>query len=214
MGNYPEAVTQRDQAFSGPPAESSRRLRTLSAEGTKAVAASLAGWLEPGDVVVLSGDLGAGKTTFTQGRALGLAVTDPGTSPTFAILQQYDGTQHTQGSQRTLVINHLDVYRLGTLDEAEALGLDELLDGEAVTLVEWGEAIETLLGPSRLVVTLQLAPVDDDGEPDAAGSDALDQRVVTLELLGTERRRHQSLDRALAQALDDRGVALEGEEPC
>ena len=130
----------------------------LSAEGTKAVAASLAGWLEPGDVVVLSGDLGAGKTTFTQGLALELGVTDPVTSPTFAILQQYDGTQHTQGSQRTLVINHLDVYRLGTLDEVEALGLDELLDGEAVTLVEWGEAIETLLGPSRLVVTLQLAP--------------------------------------------------------
>lgn len=57
-------------------------MRTLSAEGTKAVAASLAGWLEPGDVVVLSGDLGAGKTTFTQGLALELAVTDPVTSPT------------------------------------------------------------------------------------------------------------------------------------
>ena len=178
------------------------------------MAASLADWLEPGDVVVLSGDLGAGKTTFTQGLARELGVTDPVTSPTFAILQHYEGTQRTRDGERSLLINHLDVYRLGSLDEAEALGLDELLDGEAVTLIEWGEAIESLLGPSRLAVTLRLGPLDDDDEPDFEGGDPLDDRLITLELLGAERSRHQSLDRALSHALDAGGVRLEGEGPC
>ena len=178
------------------------------------LAAALAGWLEPGDVIVLSGDLGAGKTTFTQGLAHELGVTDPVTSPTFTILQHYRGVQATPDGERYLPINHLDVYRLGSLDEAEALGLDELLDGEAVTLVEWGEGIEPLLGASRLMMTLELAPVD-GAEPIGDGTDdPLDHRLITCELIGAERSRHDGLNRALTAAVESGELRWEDEGPC
>lgn len=214
MRHYPEAVTLLGEASPGRPAEARWRLRTRSAVGTQALAAALAGWLEPGDVVVLSGDLGAGKTTFTQGLARQLGVVDPVTSPTFTILQQYRGVQRLDTGEAELQINHLDVYRLGSLDEAEALGLDELLDGDSVTLVEWGEGIEPLLGTSRLTVTLQLAPLK-GGEPTGAGDDdPLDHRLVSFELVGTGRSRRQSLDRALHTAVDSGAARWESDEPC
>lgn len=109
------------------------------------MAAALAGWVEAGDVVVLTGDLGAGKTTFTQGLVRALGVSEPVTSPTFTIASHYHGVRLGSDQTQALVVNHLDVYRLGSLDEAEALGLDEMLDGDALTLIEWGEMIEPLL---------------------------------------------------------------------
>ena len=108
------------------------------------MAAALAGWVEAGDVVVLTGDLGAGKTTFTQGLVRALGVSEPVTSPTFTIASHYHGVRLGSDQTQALVVNHLDVYRLGSLDEAEALGLDEMLDGDALTLIEWGEMIEPL----------------------------------------------------------------------
>jgi tRNA threonylcarbamoyladenosine biosynthesis protein TsaE len=128
-------------------------LRTSTAEETKAVASAVADLARPGDVVVLSGDLGAGKTTFTQGFARALGVTDPVTSPTFVLHRSYAGR---------LLLHHLDVYRLAGPDEAEDLDLAELLEGDAVTLVEWGETIAAVLPAERVTVRLSLGAGDDD----------------------------------------------------
>lgn len=127
-----------------------------SAEETAALGARLAGVLQGGDVVVLTGDLGTGKTVFAKGIGRGLGVTEPIVSPTFTIVREYEGR---------VPMHHLDVYRLDHLQEVIDLGLDELLDGTAVTVVEWGEAVSALLGPDRLEVLLELAPpeeADDD----------------------------------------------------
>ncbi|WP_412069480.1 tRNA (adenosine(37)-N6)-threonylcarbamoyltransferase complex ATPase subunit type 1 TsaE [Rubrivirga sp. IMCC43871] len=101
---------------------------TASAEATRALGRRLAARLEPGDVLALQGDLGAGKTHLAQGIADGLGLDGASvTSPTFALVQE-----HGDGA-----LLHLDLYRLDTPDEAATLGLDELLDGDAVALVEW-----------------------------------------------------------------------------
>jgi tRNA threonylcarbamoyladenosine biosynthesis protein TsaE len=105
-------------------------------------------------VLVLTGDLGAGKTAFAQGVAAGLGVTDPVTSPTFTIVQEYAGP---------VPVQHLDLYRLGSLQEVIDLGIEETLE-ERVTIVEWGDvALDAL--PSRLVVVaIALEPAGDDDE--------------------------------------------------
>jgi tRNA threonylcarbamoyladenosine biosynthesis protein TsaE len=113
--------------------------------------------VRPGDVVVLAGDLGAGKTTFTQGFGRALGVTEPITSPTFTLARHYEGR---------LPVHHLDIYRLEQLAEVADLGLPELLDDGGVVLVEWGDAISSLLPGDRLEVRLTYGgpeqPSDDD----------------------------------------------------
>ncbi len=129
-------------------------LGTASAEGTMAVAASLAGLARAGDLVVLCGDLGAGKTAFTQGFGRALGVTTPVTSPTFTLANRYEGTD--------LTLNHLDVYRLDHIDEVRDLGLHELVDSRSVTLVEWGDAIAGALPGGYLEVRIRLGDGPDD----------------------------------------------------
>jgi tRNA threonylcarbamoyladenosine biosynthesis protein TsaE len=138
-------------------------LETASPDATRALAAAVAAGCAPGDVLLLAGDLGAGKTTFAQGFGAGLGVTEPVTSPTFTLVRQYpvDG----DGPVRTLL--HADVWRLDHLHEIVDLGLGELVEDGAVALVEWGDAAEPLLGADALAVTL------DAGESD-------DRRVITL----------------------------------
>jgi tRNA threonylcarbamoyladenosine biosynthesis protein TsaE len=129
---------------------------TRSADETERLGARLAALLSAGDVVVLTGDLGTGKTVLAKGIGRGLGVTEPVVSPTFTIVREYEGD---------LLLQHLDVYRLDHLQEAIDLGLDELLDGDAVTLIEWGEAVGALLPPDRLEVLLAVPPpeeADDD----------------------------------------------------
>lgn len=218
--HYPEIVnSQRAISEYEPLPVAQHRLRTLSPAGTQAVASALASWVEPGDVVVLTGDLGAGKTTFTQGLAQALGVTVPVTSPTFTIASHYQGTCR-DGQGASLAINHLDVYRLGSLDEAEELGLDELLDGGAVTLIEWGEMIEPLLPHERLTLNLQLAPLTDRAtserqHDDAEGScDDFDRRTIGVSFSGHDRRRRVGLERVMQQAVDHVDTTLECSEPC
>lgn len=127
-------------------------LTTSTSEATKAVGAALAAAVTDGDLIVLVGDLGAGKTAFTQGLCAALGVTDPVTSPTFTLANRYEGR---------LVVNHLDVYRLEALAEAQDLALVELLE-EGVTLIEWGDVILPALPDDRLEIRITFGDGDDD----------------------------------------------------
>jgi tRNA threonylcarbamoyladenosine biosynthesis protein TsaE len=131
------------------------RIELLSAgpEDTQAVGAAVASLLGPGDVVVLSGDLGAGKTTFVQGAARGLGVEARVTSPTFTLIREYAGR---------VPVYHVDVYRLDRVQEVIDLGFEDLLDPGGVMFVEWGDAIAALLPPHFLEVDLWVR-ADDDG---------------------------------------------------
>ena len=127
--------------------------RTSSVEATQALAASLAVLAQPGDLVVLAGDLGAGKTAFVQGFGRGLGVSEHITSPTFTLVQEYEGR---------LPVHHIDVYRLYQMSEVIDLGLSELLDDDGVVLIEWGDAILPLLPNDLLEVRLTFGAGDDD----------------------------------------------------
>jgi len=124
-----------------------------SVEETRILGASLAPLLLPGDVVSLSGDLGAGKTVFVQGVAAALGVSRRVTSPSFVIVHHYEGAYP---------IVHMDVYRLNSFQEVLDLGFEELLDPEAIMFVEWGEAVTPLLPRRYLEVEMRRAMNPDD----------------------------------------------------
>jgi tRNA threonylcarbamoyladenosine biosynthesis protein TsaE len=121
---------------------------TVAASETEAVAAELAQRLRPGDVVLVSGDLGAGKTTFVRGACRALGVTAAVTSPSFTIARRYDAA---------VPISHLDLYRLGDLgDEDPALLADELA-ADRIAFVEWPEVgAPAGLDPARVVARVRL----------------------------------------------------------
>jgi tRNA threonylcarbamoyladenosine biosynthesis protein TsaE len=121
-------------------------LQTHSADETRQLAGGLAPLLVPGDVLVLAGDLGAGKTTFVQGLAKGLGIVERVTSPTFILMKEYPGGRFP--------LMHLDVYRLGKVQEVIDLGIDEYLDPSYVVAVEWGDMVEPLLPQEHLKVEI------------------------------------------------------------
>ena len=129
-------------------------LRTSSADETRAVAAVVATVLESGDAIVLTGELGAGKTCFVQGAAAELGVERRVTSPTFTLMRDYHGDRHH--------IVHVDVYRLNHMQDFVELGQEALLGPEQVTFVEWGDTVEPLLPGDRLEVELLLGDGDDE----------------------------------------------------
>jgi tRNA threonylcarbamoyladenosine biosynthesis protein TsaE len=133
------------------------QLKTRTAEETRGVGEAVAGLLRACDAVVLTGELGAGKTTFVQGVARGLGVTEQVTSPTFTLVREYQGR---------LGIAHVDVYRLSRMQDVVDLGLEEIGDGQDVLLVEWGDVVQDLLPPDRLRVELSTeeGESDDDDE--------------------------------------------------
>ena len=116
--------------------------------------------LAVGDLLILTGDLGAGKTCFTQGLGSGLGVTDRITSPTFTLASRYQGR---------LLLHHLDAYRLDTLGEALDLDLPELLDS-GVTVVEWGELLTPVLPDEHLLIAIEYQPVEPDTSRPASDS--------------------------------------------
>lgn len=126
-------------------------LRTHGPDDTRALAAEVAATLEPGDVVSLTGELGAGKTCFVQGAARQLGVAGRVTSPSFLLRRDYEGR---------LPVLHLDVYRLDDLGEALDLGFEEAGGDERVTFVEWGDAMSPLLPPDHLEAELLADHVD------------------------------------------------------
>jgi tRNA threonylcarbamoyladenosine biosynthesis protein TsaE len=127
--------------------------RTTSVDGTRALAAELAPLATPGDLILLAGDLGTGKTAFVQGLARGLGVTEQVTSPAFVLARPYSGR---------MTLLHLDVYRLDHLQELHDLGIAELLDEGGVTVIEWGDVVAPALPADFLEV--RLTPGDGDDE--------------------------------------------------
>jgi len=125
---------------------------TASVDETRALAGEIAGLAGPGDLIVLAGDLGTGKTAFAQGFARGLGVEEQVTSPAFVLVRTYEGR---------LPLVHLDVYRLDHMQELVDLGISELLDEGAVTLVEWGDAVLPVLPLDFLEVRLEAADLPD-----------------------------------------------------
>lgn len=125
-----------------------------SADLMRQFGASLAELLEAGDVVALSGDLGAGKTCLVQGIARGLDVPVSVTSPTFVLMRQYAGR---------IPLVHVDVYRLSALSDVNDLG-DEVLAPDCVTAIEWADVIRPVLGDTYLDVEIALTPTDADVE--------------------------------------------------
>jgi tRNA threonylcarbamoyladenosine biosynthesis protein TsaE len=117
-----------------------------SAEETQALGERLGSRLDRGDVVACIGPLGAGKTCFLQGLARGLGVTADVTSPTFVLVNQYRGR---------VPVYHVDAYRTGSLTELVDVGLEEMLHGEGVTIVEWADKLLPLLPPRTVTATIE-----------------------------------------------------------
>ena len=138
----------------------SEQFITRSPEETEALGARLAGALEPGAVVAFTGDLGAGQTAFVRGLARGLGIRDRVTSPTFTIVNEYEGGR--------LPLFHFDLYRLGCADELFDIGWEDYLARGGVCAVEWSERMEELLEPGTIRVDLR------------RGEDE-DRRVITVE---------------------------------
>ena len=126
------------------------RLVTSSPDETRKVAATVAGALRLGDVVALTGELGAGKTCFVQGAAAALGVTERVTSPSFVLRRDYGGQ---------VPILHLDVYRLDTLQDVVELGYEHALDRQRVTFIEWGDAMSPMLPADHLEIEFRLPPL-------------------------------------------------------
>lgn len=155
---------------------------TASAAETKQLAAAIAELCRSGDVILLAGDLGAGKTAFAQGFGAALDVIEPITSPTFTLVNQYRGR---------LELFHLDVYRLDQVDEVLDLGLAEMLDEGGVTLIEWGDTIIPALPADFLEVRMRLGEGDDD-------------RMFEIQMIGTRwSARNRALGTALAPWIGD-----------
>jgi tRNA threonylcarbamoyladenosine biosynthesis protein TsaE len=152
------------------PSSTVRRTHRLVTDGpdeTRALARVLAGELNVGDLLVLTGDLGAGKTCFTQGLAAALGIDEPVTSPTFTLASRYRGV---------LTLHHLDVYRLDSEADGHDLAVEELVE-DGVVVVEWGERIVGILPEDHLVITLAYA---DDPE-------RLDRRVIDIDVPDSKR---------------------------
>jgi tRNA threonylcarbamoyladenosine biosynthesis protein TsaE len=159
-------------------------LELPDAEATRALGAALAGELRAGDLVILTGDLGAGKTTLTQGIGATLRVRGQVASPTFIVAREHPPLPRADGTSGPGLV-HVDAYRLGGLSELDALDLDSSL-ADTVTVVEWGRGLAEALADDRLEIDLERprgAPSFDPGaameEDPEAGT-----RTATIRAVG------------------------------
>jgi tRNA threonylcarbamoyladenosine biosynthesis protein TsaE len=122
-------------------------IETNSPEETFEAGRKLGSRALPGQIYTLIGDLGVGKTVFTQGMAAGLGITEPISSPTFTIIQEYESGR--------LPFYHFDVYRIGDIEEMEEIGYDDYFFGQGICLIEWANLIEELLPGNQIEVTIE-----------------------------------------------------------
>lgn len=141
-------------------------VETRSPEETFAVGVQLGMKAAPGQVYTLTGDLGVGKTVFTQGFAKGLGIEEPVNSPTFTIVQEYEDGR--------LPLYHFDVYRIGDVEEMEEVGFEDYVMGDGVSLIEWAELIADILPEKRIEIVI---------EKDL--QQGFDYRRITVEETGT-----------------------------
>jgi len=152
--------------------------RTASADETRALAAEVAALVRAGDIIVLAGDLGTGKTVWVQGFAVGMGVDEQVTSPTFTLVRPYRG--------RALTLLHADLYRLDRLSEMADLDLLDELEGRAVACIEWGDLATPVLPADLLEVRLDFGDNDDE-------------RTIVLRPVGSGwARRSEDLNRAVS----------------
>ena len=119
---------------------------TFSAAETHALGKKIGETAKPGDVYTLVGDLGVGKTVFTQGIADGLGITEPVSSPTFTIVQVYE--------EGRMPFYHFDVYRIGDITEMDEIGYEEYFYSEGVCLIEWGNLISEIMPENATYITI------------------------------------------------------------
>ena len=153
-------------------------LRASSLADTHAIAAALARLCRPGDLIVLSGEMGAGKTAFAKGFGAALGVTEPITSPTFTLVHTYDIAPGLGNGAKAL--HHADLYRLDRTAEIADLALEELAEYQGIVLVEWGDVAEALFG-EHLEVHLE-PDVFDDGVGDDGAFDGIGDGARSIEI--------------------------------
>lgn len=124
-----------------------KNIESLRAEDTYQVGFSLGEQAKPGEIYSLSGDLGVGKTVFTQGFARGLQIQEPISSPTFTIVQEYE--------EGRLPLYHFDVYRISDISEMDEIGYEDYFYGNGVCLIEWADLIEEILPDNITTVTIE-----------------------------------------------------------
>lgn len=122
-------------------------IETYSAEETAELGRRMGLEAKPGDVYTLVGDLGVGKTVFTQGIALGLGITEAISSPTFTIVQVYE--------EGRMPFYHFDVYRIGDIEEMDEIGYEDYFYGEGLTMIEWANLIEEILPEKRKEIAIE-----------------------------------------------------------
>ena len=122
-------------------------IETRSAEETFALGKKIGEHARPGEVYTLVGDLGVGKTVFTQGLAVGLEIMEPISSPTFTIVQVYE--------EGRLPFYHFDVYRIGDVEEMDEIGFEDYIYGEGISLIEWSNLIEEILPEKKIEITIE-----------------------------------------------------------
>jgi tRNA threonylcarbamoyladenosine biosynthesis protein TsaE len=122
-------------------------IETYSAEETFALGEKIGREAKPGQIYTLIGDLGVGKTVFTQGVAKGLGITEPVSSPTFTIVQIYD--------EGRMPFYHFDVYRIGDVEEMDEIGYEDCFYGEGLCLIEWANLIEEILPEHYVQITIE-----------------------------------------------------------
>ena len=158
-------------------------LRSSSVDDTHTIAAAIAGVARPGDVIILSGEMGAGKTAFAQGFGRALGVEEPITSPTYTLVHSYDVPK--SGPLGRVTLHHADLYRLDRTEEVADLALAELAEFDGIVLVEWGEVVETTFG-EHLIVHLEHDDESDDGKADEVDGelDGSADDVRSIEIAG------------------------------
>ena len=143
-------------------------IETTNAEETFKLGVKIGEQAKPGEIYTLNGDLGVGKTVFTQGVARGLGIEEPVNSPTFTIVQVYE--------EGKMPFYHFDVYRIGDIEEMEEIGYDDYFFGNGVCLIEWAELIQELLPKQIISVTIEKNP-----------EKGFDYRKITIDGLEKER---------------------------